>query len=116
VENLEISPVLWRPTFADLDEIEIVDGPGVIEGPSDWTAEDGVLSQSSNIHGETDTPHSGTFSLGGREPLEDIEISARLRSDSDGAIGVMFRVTPPIALRKRKRMRKHKIITTTDSR
>lgn len=94
VETLEVPPVLWEPAFADLNEVEVVDEPAAIDGPSEWTVEDGVLVQSSNIHVEVDTPHQpGTYALGGDEEWEDVQVSARLRSDDEGSIGIMFRVS-----------------------
>ena len=93
VESLESPPVLWQPAFADLNEVEVVDEPDAIDGPSQWTVEDGVLIQSSNIHVADGSPHHrGTYALGGEEKWRDMQVSAQLRSDDDGAIGVMFRV------------------------
>lgn len=95
VEALEVQPVLWQPAFADLSEVEIVDEPEAIGGPSEWTVQDGVLAQSSNIHVEDDTPHQpGTYALGGSGEWENVEISVRLHSEAENAIGIMFRVLP----------------------
>lgn len=98
VEALESPPVLWQPAFTDLSEIEIVDAPEAIDGTSEWAVADGILTQSSNIHVEDYTPHRpGTFALGGSDNWEDVQISVRLRSDDDGAIGVMFRLSPQVS-------------------
>ncbi|MCP4257776.1 MAG: hypothetical protein GY774_09655 [Planctomycetes bacterium] len=98
VEALESPLILWQPGFVDLNEIEIIDESGAIDGPSEWGVEDGVLIQSSNIHVEDDTPHQpGTFALGGSDDWEDVQISVRLSSDTEGAIGVMFRVSPHVS-------------------
>ena len=74
-----------------------MDEPGAIQGPSEWTAVDGVLIQSSDIHVVDDTPHRpGTYALGGSAEWQDVQISVRLRSDDDGAIGVMLRALPQV--------------------
>jgi hypothetical protein len=97
VETLESHPLLWQPAFADLSELEIMDEPGAIQGPSEWTVADGVLIQSSDIHVADDTPHRpGTYALGGRAEWQDVQLSVQLRSDDDGAIGVMVRVLPQV--------------------
>jgi hypothetical protein len=94
VESLESSPLLWQPTFENLNEVHIVDEPGANE-PSNWSTEGGVLVQSSSIKVEDNTAYQpGTFALAGSERWDDIEISARIRSDDEGAIGIMFRVSP----------------------
>ena len=101
VERLEADPLLWQPTFADLKELDITDEEDAIPGPSVWKTKNGVLTQSSNIHvldnvAQSTIHRPGTYALGGSEDWEDIEISVRLRSDDDDAIGVMFRVSPQL--------------------
>ena len=97
VETLDSHPLLWQPAFADLSELEIVDEPDAIQGPSEWAVVDGVLIQSSDIHMVDDTPHRpGTYALGGRAEWQDVQLSVQLRSDDDGAIGIMFRVLPQV--------------------
>lgn len=92
VESLGVPPVLWQPAFANLSEMEIVDEAGATQGPSQWVAVAGELIQSSNIQVLDNTPHRpGTYALGGSADWKDIQISARLRSDANGAVGVMFR-------------------------
>lgn len=92
VEALEAPPVLWAPAFASLSEVEIVDEPGAVFGPSDWAVANGVLTQSSNVHVVGIAPHApGTYALGGDPAWRDVQISVRLRSDDTDAIGVMFR-------------------------
>jgi hypothetical protein len=92
VEALESDPVLWQPSFDDLSEITIVDEPGAVYGPSQWDVGRGVLTQSSNLHVIDSSPHRpGTYALGGAPSWRDVQISVRLRSEDDDAIGVMFR-------------------------
>ncbi|MGH8067489.1 MAG: hypothetical protein ACRERE_20095 [Candidatus Entotheonellia bacterium] len=92
VESLEVPPVLWQPAFAEVSEVESVDEAGATQGPSQWAAVNGELSQASNIHVVDNTPHRpGTYALGGSSDWRDVQISARLRSDASGAIGIMFR-------------------------
>lgn len=117
VEKLEESPVLWRPMFTDLYELQITD-EGVFDSPSNWIVDDGVLLQTSGIRStssgssilpngclfilpipyltrRSDILYAGTYALGGRPEWEDIEVSAQLQSGADGAIGVMFRYKDP---------------------
>lgn len=83
---------LWRPSFTDLGEVEIVNEAGVIEGPPHWMTAGGELIQSSNIYVPDGGPHyPGTYALGGSPAWGDVEVSANLRSNDNGAIGVMFR-------------------------
>ncbi len=97
VETMEARPVLWQPQFADLSELEIIDEEGAIQGPSDWTVEGGMLVQHSNIHVLDDSPHRpGTFAFKRTNNFQDIQISARLRSEQDDDIGLMFRVSPQV--------------------
>jgi hypothetical protein len=93
VESLESPPLLWQPLLDNLEELSIVDETGSTGGPSQWSAVDGVLSQSSDIHAPDTSPAKvGTYAVGGSTGWRDIQISVRLRSDDDDdAIGVMFR-------------------------
>ena len=93
VETLERDPLVWQPTFDTLDEVQVADSPGAVSGPSEWgIAERGVLVQLSNIHVIDSSPDMpGTYALAGNTSWQDVQISLRLRSDTDGAIGVMFR-------------------------
>lgn len=95
VEELTSTPVLWEPAFESLSEVDIVDEAGAVDGPSDWTVASGELAQGSNIHVPGSVPaYPGTFALGGGNAWRDVQVSVRLRSDVDDAIGVMFRVSP----------------------
>lgn len=92
VESLEVAPVLWQPALQDLSELEIVEEPGAVFGPSDWRAAGGLLTQSSNIHVIDNSDHlPGTYAVGGQSDWRDYEVSVRLGSDDGDAIGVMFR-------------------------
>ena len=66
---------------------------GTVQGPSNWVVANGVLKQTSNIHGEgantIDKP--GTFVVANSSTVTDYRLVVRLQSNSDGAIGVMFR-------------------------
>jgi hypothetical protein len=65
------------------------------QGPSDWQAGGGTLTQGSNILGGGDDPAEpdklGTVALGGEPGWEDYQLSVRLRSGDDDAIGVVVR-------------------------
>lgn len=91
----ETAGVLWQSTFADLSEVEIVDEPRTIGGPSRWVAADGELRQLSNIYGRNRRAsrehYPGTYALAGGSDWRDVEISLELRSDDNDAIGIMFR-------------------------
>jgi len=92
VTTLEVPPVLWQPSFANLSEVQTVDETGAIEGPSQWNAQNGQLAQSSNIHVVDNSPHKpGTYAFGGSLDWRDVQVSVRLRSNAPGDMGVMFR-------------------------
>ena len=84
VEGHYLIPGRW--TFVD---------EGEQEGPSQWDVIEGELRQTGNIFGESadgSVPeNSGTYALAGDPHWTDYRVSARLRSDDDDAIGVMFR-------------------------
>ncbi len=85
--------------FADNFEVGILTGwtavnEGTVHAPSNWSITDkGVLKQTSHIHGEGTGPidKPGTYYLAGDVDWTDYQFSVRLQSDTDGAIGVMFR-------------------------
>ena len=67
-------------------------------GPSNWLVAEGYLKQTSNIFGDNGSPEDkpGSYVLSRNESLlssssGDYRVITRLRSDTDGAIGVMFR-------------------------
>jgi len=92
IEALQPSIVLWQPAFNNTDELQVIDEQGAVKGPSAWAASSGVLSQSSAVQVADTTPHKpGTYALGGSKDWRDVEVSATLLSDDDGALGVMFR-------------------------
>ncbi len=99
VEHLETNPLLWEPAFTDLSELATIDEPQAIQGPSEWGTNNGMLTQSADLHvldivAQSTIHKPGTYALGGNEDWEDIEMSVRLCSNDHGAIGVMFRITP----------------------
>jgi hypothetical protein len=92
VESLDAETVLWEPSFTSLDEIEIVDAGDATAGPSLWEADGGALRQTSDINAaEAGVYFAGTYARTGNPAWRDVQIYARLRSDDDDAIGVMFR-------------------------
>jgi hypothetical protein len=92
VESLDADPVLWDPGFTSLDQIEIVDAAGAVAGPSLWEVNGGTLRQTSDINAtEAGVHFPGTYACAGNPEWRDVQIHARLRSDDDDAIGVMFR-------------------------
>ena len=94
VEALEGNPILWRPALTSIDELDVAD-EGDEQGPSEWHASGGTLTQSSNILGGSDDPAEpgkpGTVALGGEPGWEDYQLSVRLRSGDDDAIGIVVR-------------------------
>jgi hypothetical protein len=94
VRSVDSQPVLWQPAFSDLSDLQIVDSPGATMGPSQWHVAGGALAQTSSIRAD-DPPgrvdRLGTYALGGDVSWRDAQISAHLRSDEPGEIGVMFR-------------------------
>lgn len=92
VESLDRQSLLWQPTFAALTELTIKDAPGAIQGPSNWSVQGGKLVQTSNIQVVAAGSYEpATHAVGGDERWRDVEISVRLRSTDDDAIGVLFR-------------------------
>jgi hypothetical protein len=65
------------------------------DAPSQWTVTSGELRQTSNIHGgnaAADVPDKpGTSALAGDAAWTDYRLSVRLISDTDQAVGVIFR-------------------------
>ena len=67
---------------------------GTQSGPSTWTYVAGELRQTSGIEDGsalTDLPKAGTLALAGDRAWTDYRTSVRLRSDTDGSIGVLVR-------------------------
>jgi hypothetical protein len=92
IESLDADPVLWAAAFTNLDEIEIVDSGGAVAGPSLWEASGGTLRQTSDISApEAGVHFPGTYARAGNQEWRDVQVYARLRSDDDDAIGLMFR-------------------------
>jgi hypothetical protein len=92
VDSLETQPVLWRPPFADAGEVTVVDDAGAVNGPSQWSVASGVLRQTSIVAVPDTTPfRPGTYAIGGNSAWRDVTVSARLKTTSGGAMGVMFR-------------------------
>lgn len=92
VEQLATSTVLWNPVFDDLTEVEISTATGATGAPAVWSAASGTLAQTSDVHILSSAPDQlGTAAIGRTARWTDMQISARLRSTTGGAIGVMFR-------------------------
>lgn len=68
---------------------------GKNNGPSAWFIADGIITQSSNLYGGSNTGNNpdkpGTYALNGEKDWTDYTMSVDLRSRDDDAIGVMFR-------------------------
>lgn len=92
VEALEAPVVLWQPPLTDLSDLEIVEETGLVQGPADWSAQGGTLSQASYAHvPDPSSDKPGTYALGGGSSWTDVRIATRFRFDDEGAIGLMFR-------------------------
>ncbi|MDA0167647.1 DUF1080 domain-containing protein [Solirubrobacter taibaiensis] len=94
VESLDAPPMLVRPPLADLAELEVIDDPKVAHGPSAWAAAAGVVTQDvavGTIAGTTRPTIRGTCAILREAAWEDVQITARLRSDGQGPIGMVFR-------------------------
>ena len=87
--------VSHEPVLVTRPRIWMVVDEGTISAPSEWKLEKGVLRQTSNIFGgsfsPTDLPKPGTCALAGRLEWKDYQLTLRLRSDDNDAIGVVFR-------------------------
>lgn len=96
----------WANTGARFERVVVIDqtrrvgrwrivDEGSTHGPSVWKTSNGSLVQTSNIHGgslsATDPIKPGTFAVVGDSAWNDYRLTARLRSDDDDAIGLMFR-------------------------
>ncbi|HEU4766399.1 MAG TPA: family 16 glycoside hydrolase [Pyrinomonadaceae bacterium] len=79
-----------------LDRFHIVDAPGAIMGPSQWSVSGNAIIQSSNLYAGpvmgTDPARLGTMAITG-ERWSNIRLSVRLLSGDNDAIGVVFRYT-----------------------
>ncbi|MPZ99110.1 MAG: hypothetical protein GEU80_07175 [Dehalococcoidia bacterium] len=88
--------VLFEERFGDsaLDGYRIVDAPGAVSGPSQWSVTAGEIIQTANIYAGaifgTSPARPGTVAVTG-SVWSDIRLTARLRSDDNDAIGVVFR-------------------------
>lgn len=92
VESARSPLVLWEPQLADMSELRTVTPVGAVGGPAAWSAAGGALQQTSPVRGTDATPlQDGTYTLGGSPSWEDVTLSVRMRSDTNHAIGVLFR-------------------------
>jgi hypothetical protein len=92
VDSVAPPMVLWQPVSDSLSDVQIVDEPGTVEGPSRWAVTAGTYTQSSTIHAVGVTPSQpGTYVLGGSSQWHDVRVSVGLRSDTGQAIGIIFR-------------------------
>jgi hypothetical protein len=99
-ESVEVKEIPYK---ADLLLSEDFDDPnlagweirdeGKKQAPSNWSVSNGVLDQTSDIHGDGADPAElpGTYAITGDISWEDYRFSVLLQSDDDDAIGVMFR-------------------------
>jgi len=90
VTDLQTGNVLTQDDFhtAQMSGWTIIDEAG--NGPSNWSAVDGYLKQTSSI-GETSEGGIGTFALYTQGSWTDYRFSLTMKSADDDAIGVMFR-------------------------
>ncbi|HEX5720207.1 MAG TPA: hypothetical protein VF179_28895, partial [Thermoanaerobaculia bacterium] len=89
----EGDPVLLLESFrrgAALERFTIVD-LGDVGGPSHWLIEGGALLQTSEIRGGSEPELPGTLAVTGDPEWTDYRLTVDLRSDSDSAVGVVFR-------------------------
>ena len=84
LERFEGDPVSTRARFTVVDQ-------GAAGAPSDWRVEGGALIQISEIHGGAEPELPGTVALTGDPDWTDYRLLVDLRSDSGGALGVVFR-------------------------
>lgn len=77
----------------------IIVDEGMIDAPSRWSATTGVLVQSSNIYDgipdKNEPEKLGTYAYTGDASWSDYEVSLKLRSTDNDAIGIMFRYQNP---------------------
>jgi hypothetical protein len=93
-------PTLLQDAFARLDPSRwaVVD-QGTEAGPSKWSVTGGELVQTAAIHDAAAAAAApaklGTLLVAGDPTWNDYQCSARVVSDTDGAIGVVFRYEDP---------------------
>ena len=76
----------------DMSAWSIVD-EGTVEGPSAWSIVNQALKQTSNIFDNTqglELPKLGTYALAGQSGWTDYRFSARMMSQDDDGLGLMF--------------------------
>ena len=64
---------------------------GTMAGPSVWRSSDGALLQLSGVQGGAAPAYPGTTATAGELAWTDYRFTARLRSDTDQALGLVFR-------------------------
>jgi|GEM_PF-476606 len=69
----------------------VVTDEGVASGPSEWAIRNGALVQKSAIGDNVAPDYPGTFVVAGQPGWTDLRLSATVRADASGAIGLMFR-------------------------
>jgi len=95
VESLHADPLLWSPALDNLDAFTVLNAPGAIQGPSDWSVQSGGIVQGSNIHVPGEGPDAmGTMLVGGRDWTDVIATVAVTPGDND-ALGLCVRVASP---------------------
>ncbi|HWN44219.1 MAG TPA: hypothetical protein VNW71_18490, partial [Thermoanaerobaculia bacterium] len=93
VAQPEGDPVLLLESFrreGALELFTIVD-MGDVGSPSHWLIEGGALLQTSEIRGGSEPELPGTLAVTGDPEWTDYRLTVDLRSDSDSAVGVVFR-------------------------
>jgi hypothetical protein len=69
----------------------IIKDEGTVDAPSIWRISNGEFIQTSNIHGGSANEYPGTHAIAGNPDWTDYRLSTRIRSDTNGSIGVVFR-------------------------
>ena len=92
VETLHADPLLWSPALDTLEGFTVVEEPGAIQGPADWSVQSGSIVQASNVHVPGAGPGAmGTMLVGGRDWIDVIATVTVTPGDND-AVGLCARV------------------------
>jgi hypothetical protein len=69
----------------------VIKDEGTVNAPSVWRIANGAFLQTSDISGGGPPDYPGTYAITGNPNWTDYRLRAQMRSDDDGAIGVIFR-------------------------